>query len=320
MPIAKLSKFPRKAKKILETLSPKAFYEKRNRVLIVRNTGGLGDILMHRMMFEDFHDLMPDIKLDFACPKQYHDAVADHPFLNRVLDVETVNRQDYFVWYNTSTICGRYEMKISPKSDKHRSDIWANHCGVELKKHEMHFRLTEHELANAKDLLSSKRYCSGPIVLFSPISAMVDKNLSDVQIRDVICGLKERKCCVIGLHYSPILEFIKNDVPVICGINLRQWMAVIQQSNYVISVDTSQFHCAGGMKKPTLGIFTFVNGSTYGKYYKKALILQGPCPLGHCGCYDWGICPAKNASPKPCGSGITAEMILKKVDTMLAAT
>jgi ADP-heptose:LPS heptosyltransferase len=109
---------------------------------------------------------------------------------------------------------------------------------------------------------------------------------------------------------------VKNDIPTIGRLNLRQWLAVVDQSDYVISVDTAAFHAAGGLGKPTVGIFTFANAETYGQYYPTATLLQGPCPYGYSGCYNWGLCP-ETKRPKPCLTQLTVDHIIDKVDEML---
>ena len=68
--------------KLYRILSLKEFYDKRENILICRNVGGLGDILMHRMLFEDFKLAMPNCKVHFACPAHFHIVVKDHPFID----------------------------------------------------------------------------------------------------------------------------------------------------------------------------------------------------------------------------------------------
>ena len=308
----------RRPDKIVKTLSLKEFYEKRNKILMIRSVGGLGDIIMHRMIFEDIKLLMPEAEIHFVCPQQYHDAVKDHPFIDKVLTIEEMDKSKYMLSYNTSTACGRTEMRLAPYSGTHRSDIWANHCGIELTRHNMHFRLTDKEKAEGKRLIEDVRDREGPSVLVSPISAMVNKNLLDHQLLGVMKGLQERGLYPFGIHKHPLLVLAKQDIPYIADTNIRQWLGIIDQSDYVVSVDTSTFHAAGGMKKPLVGAFTFTNAETYGKYYPTAELIQGHCPAGYSGCYNWGTCPYIEDGPVvPCCSNISSESILDKVDLML---
>lgn len=310
----------RKLSELKQPLSLKDFYKKRNRVLIVRGVGGLGDILMHRMMFEDFKKQASDIEIHFACPKQYHGAVSDHPYIDKVLDVEEYNRDDYLITYMTTTACGRYEMKKAPYSGKHRSDIWANYCGLELTNHDMHISLTDKEKREARILIEKHRDRYGPSVLIAPISAMELKNLLDFQLLGIIEELHERGLFIFGLHTQPIYPMIKNDIPVISKTTVRQWLAIVDQSDYVISVDTAAFHAAGGLGKPHVGIFTFADGKVYNKYFDKSFLVQKHRDNGNwdCGpCYNWGACTKTKKRPKPCLTEITVEDIMVETDKML---
>lgn len=324
MPVIPTQRLIRKVedrpKQIKRVLTLREFYQKRNKILILRGVGGLGDILMHRMMFEDFKRLAPDLELHFACPKFYHDAVRDHPFLDSVIDVERYDRNDYIGTYVTTTACGRYEMRIAPLSGDHRSDIWASHCGLTLTRHEMHFHLTESEKQEGRNIIEKHRDRPGPKVLLAPISAMQNKNLLPHQMLGVAKGLRDRGCYVFGLHNNPVIPFVKEDVPCIYGVNLRQWLGIVDQSDYVISVDTAAFHAAGGLKKPLIGIYTFADGLVYGKYFDFLLVQRHRKhnPEWTCGpCYNWGNCPKTKDNPKPCLTELTAEEILVAVDQML---
>lgn len=304
--------------KITRVLNISEFYEKRNKILIIRGVGGLGDIFMHRMMFEDIKRAMPDCEIHFACPIQYHDALKDHPYIDKLLDSANVDKSEYIISYNTTTICGRYEMKIAPLSDLNRSDIWSLHCGLKLENHNMHINLTEEEKAWGKAKLEEVRDREGPIVLVSPISAMATKNLLDHQLRGLIDHLHLRGCCAVGLHTHPILAIFK-DVPCLFKLSIRQWMAILNQADYVVSVDTAAFHCAGGMGKPTTGIFTWADGKVYGKYYDFVLVQKHreDDPEWTCGpCYNWCNCTKTKEVPKPCLTELTTDMIVRGVDKM----
>ena len=305
-----------KPERFIKNMNLKEFYNKRNKILIFRGVGGLGDILMHRMIFEDIKRLIPDAEIHFACPKYYHDAVSDHPFIDELLDSNKVDRQEYIACFNTTTACGRTEMKLAPFAGPHRSDIWASHCGLILTNHEMHFVISSEEKTNGKNIIESHRDRNGPIVIVSSVSAMQNKNLTEAQTVKLINGLRDRGLCPIGIHNNPIWEYVKNDFPVISLNKIREWISVIDQSDYVVSVDSAAFHCSGGLKKPMVGIFSFTNSESYGKYYHTAELIQGPCPYGNKGCYNWITCPYQN-NPKPCLIDIDPEIILSSVDNML---
>lgn len=315
-PMARPSRAPR-------LLTLPEFYKKRNQILVVRSVGGLGDIFMHRMMFEDFKRIIGEGELHFACPVVYHQAVIDHPYVDRILDSATVDKLDYIACYNTTTACGRYELKMGTECKLHRSDIWSQHCGVQLEHHNMHIMLTEQEKQEGRDILETHRTCPGPTVVISPISAMVTKNLLPEHTKVVLEEVRKRSCCPYGLHYFPIPEFSQEHVPTLHSLNIRQWMSVLAVADYVISVDTAAFHCAGGLKRPLLGIYTFANIKVYAKYYDYVGVQKhrddDPTWCGPC--YDWGLCMKDRANintqtARPCLSEITGDMLREGIDKL----
>lgn len=256
-------------------LSLKDFYQKRNKVLVNRRVGGLGDILMIRMIFEDFHLVMPEIEITWALPRFYH-PIASHPFVKNIIECNDIKRIEFGQIYDITTPCRVHECKFAQNNTKHRSDIWANSCGINLTKHNMH-------------LESSNKINTNTVLFIPTSSAMPEKNLNDKLIKEIVSGLKEKGLEVITLHHQnqPIFENL--GIKQYITQNLKEWLKIIDYSEYVISIDTAVFHASGGLGKKTIGIFSFTNGKIYGKYYKNTKIVQGGCPLGYTGCYDWNI-------------------------------
>lgn len=311
----------KRPEKIVRGLSIAEFYEKRNKILIIRNVGGLGDIFMHRMIFEDIKLMMPDAEIHFCCPSYYHDAVKDHPYIDKILDYKDIDKNNYIISYNTTTACGRTEMRFAPLSGPHRSDIWANHCGFNLTRHNMHITISDEEKTEANRVIEEQCGQKTPTVAICPVSAMQNKNLLENQLVELTRGLKERKLNYFCLHNNPVNICYRNNIPLIIESRIRIWMAILNQADYVISVDTAAFHCAGGMGKPLVGIYTFADGQVYGKYYDFFIVQKhrNTDPCWTCGpCYNWGNCIKTTNNPKPCLTEITSEMMLSAVDSMLA--
>ena len=305
-------------KRKIQTLN--VYHNRRHKVLVLRQVGGLGDIFMHRMMFEDFKLQMPNCHLTFACPPQYIEAVKDHPFLDNIVDCRTVNMQDYGVVYNTSSACGTYELCIAPRADLHRSDIWANHCGLALNHHNMHINLSPNIVKFGKQLLKQIQPSSAkPKVVLCPVSAMKCKDLLIDQIDGVNKWLQSKDIEVIGLHSKPVEALVKLNIKNVCGLSIQQWMGVLNAADYVISVDTASFHYAGGINKPVVGIFTFCDGKVYSKYYPTSQLVQkhrddGNWPCGPC--YTVSSCPKCSDPVKPCLSELTSKDIINGLEKL----
>jgi ADP-heptose:LPS heptosyltransferase len=294
------------------TLSIRDFYNRRNRVLLWHEKGGLGDVYMHRMIFEDFHRVMPEVEIVFACLPEYHDAADDHPYVSEVVDARTVNPKDFTLVYNTCvTLADRYENKKAPFCDAHRSDIWANYCGVLLQNHDMHIQIDEKIARRMQDRMNALRTPGQPLVAFIPTSKMIAKTLLDWQIKTLMDELKD--CSVVGLNKSEL-----PGIPGIYNVSIREWVACIDAADYVVSVDTAAFHVAGGLKKPLVGIFTFADGKTYGKHFDFVLVQKhrdnGDWDCGPC--FKFGECPKSRKTPKPCLTEISEEELRNGIRQM----
>jgi len=294
------------------------FYNKRNKILIIRDTGGLGDILMMRMIFEDFKKLMPDSEITFAVPTNYHRALLWHPYIDKVVNSKEVDENDYIITYNLTSACVRYEMKIRPRADRHRAEIWSAHCGLELTKPDMHIHLPMNLVEYGRKKLQEVVGERGKgYVCFAPVSAMVSKNLDERQMRDILKGVYEMGYKPFVTHHEHIQGL---NCPVI-GRPLDEWLALINAADYVIAVDTAVFHATYGLGKPAVGIFSWACGKTYGKFHPKMVLVQrhrDHTPGWECGpCYAHPTCPRTQAPRKPCITEITGKEVIEAFATLV---
>lgn len=291
----------------------------RKKVLMIRKHGGLGDIFMLRMLYREIKRKQPNCHLTVAIPEQYREAVSDLWAIDDIVDVKKVEKENYGIWFDTSHACLTYEMKKAPYSDKHRSDIWASHCGFTLDEHEMDFRLDDGRVGELRNKLEQAH--KKKIVLLSPISAMVVKNLLPHQIRWIKEVVDDHNMKLIASHTSLREDIMNMDIPMTAPSSISEFIHIAAASDYIISVDTALFHLAGGLKKPLTGIFTFADGKIYGQYYKFTLV-QKHRDNGNwdCGpCYAWCNCPKSQRVPKPCLTELTESDIKEGVNTMLAS-
>ena len=256
--------------------------------------GGLGDVLIHRMLFEDVKALIPNTYIVFACLPEYMSAVQDHPYIDEIVDSRTVNPNDYIICYNTCvTVADRYEY-ISAPCQEHRVDIWGKYIGLELKNHNMHFNFDlEYGKNQLKEINNGK-----PTIAFIPTSAMASKSLNSCQIQGILSKLTNFN--VFGINKKMIPEF--EGLPFFTGQTIPQWMSIIAAADYVVSVDTAAFHLAGGLGKPLTGIFAWSDGKVYGKYFDFILV-QKHRDNGNwdCGpCFKFNNCPKAKGARKPC--------------------
>jgi ADP-heptose:LPS heptosyltransferase len=296
--------------KIPAQFSLKEFYQKKDRILILNEKGGLGDVFMQRFLISGIRDQFPDAKIDFGCLPEYLEAVTDHPDIDNVYDAYKVNPQDYIFSYNTCvTIADRYENKLSPYCEEHRADIWAKYCGFDLKIYDMRFRPNQEKanyFSNKLKSLTDKK-----TILFSPISKMISKTLLGWQIKVIVDFFKDNNCFLIGSHKDKIEVLEQEKVFGFYGLKIQDWIAAASVCDYIVSVDSALFHLGGGLRKPMTGIFTFVDGKTYGKYFDFCLVQKHRDDgCWDCGpCFKFNNCPKTKKQPKPCLTELTKEEI-----------
>lgn len=301
-----------------ENLSLRDFYNRKDKVLIIRDTGGLGDILMMRMIFEDFKRHMPEAKIYFALPTDYHRAVFWHPYIDEVLNSKEVNENNFGVSYNLTTPCVRYEMKIRPRADRHRAEIWTAFCGIKLTMPNMHLTVPQILKSYATKKIQGMLPERGKgYVCFCPVSAMVSKDLDENQIRGVLDGVRKMGYTPYIMHYKAVPGA---DCPVIKASH-DEWIAFIDAADYVITVDSAPFHASNGLNKPTVAIFSWADGKVYSKFHKNCILIQrhrDHTPGWECGpCYDHPRCPKTNKPRKPCITDITVNEILDAFSSLV---
>lgn len=273
--------------------------------------------------------------LTFACYPEYHELVKSHPYLDDVIDSKAINKDEFGISYDISKCCILYESAKSPQVDMPRVDIWAKHCGIEMLDHDMQVPFIDNDyLINAQLALKQLRQMSfslynknGPSVLLAPHAYELVRSLLPEQIQALVSMLRKKGLFVYALHKNEDSLLTSLNVPVVVGGNFSEWMAYIHAADYVVSVDTSTFHYAGGIGKPLTGIFTSVDGKLRGKYYNFVLVQKhrddGSWPCGPC--YAHSRCtnprcknPDEYFDTKPCLTELTIKEMEEGVDKMLS--
>jgi ADP-heptose:LPS heptosyltransferase len=256
--------------------------------------------------------IIPDAMIDFSCDVNFMDAVRDHPLINEITDSKKTDRNEYLVNYETSVwTSNKYENHFGKNCKENRADIWAYYCGFKIENHNMNFNLKPQIIDDYKRKI--EKFCTNkgkPIVLLAPIASVKTKSLLPEQIDIIKNELKDYN--LVAIHHEEIPYCKENNIQGIYNTTITDWIYYTAVSDYVISVDTSTFHLAGGLKKPLMGIFTFANGKTYGKHYDFILVQKhidngdwdcGPCFSNH-------TCPKSSDINKPCLTELTSDDII----------
>ena len=294
--------------------SLKNFLQIKNKILVYRNAGGYGDILNMRMIFEGLKNQFPDFLIDWAVPYPFFPAASGHPFVNKLVSCGEYKEKDYLHIYNLTHACVRYEWAKGRLNDKNRADIWTNHIGCQLNSYNMHMPDMSRHFIKIVDTLKSLGWDGQKkIVVFTPRSSVSVKDLPYTHCEYIKKITKD--FFLVILHNMPIIDLMGLNIPTISTFSLDESMAMIQFCDFVISTDTGHLHCAGGYKKPTLGLFCYTNGYEICKHYETVHVIQKHWKddPDYCGpCNNYSRCHvAPHAKVKPCMLDITHNMIDK---------
>lgn len=287
---------------------------------------------MARMIFDGFKRVMPDAEITFACPKSYHNILEDHPSIDKVIDSEYVDKSEYMVSYDISDCCIRHECKTYPYADKHRSDIWAEHCGVKLTSHDMHVPFISKEMINwgrgvvEKERNKNREYHSprSPNIMFCPFAYDKLRTLLPEQIIGITEYFRKNRFFIYSSNTEKCSLMEELKIPTLVDYSTHEWLSFIHAADYVVTVDSAAFHYAGAISKPLTGIFTHVDGKFRGQYCDFILVQKhrdnGNWPCGPC--YDYSKCSHPNCksndyfTPKPCITELTVKEIVQGIEKM----
>jgi len=305
------------------------------KLLLIRKYGGLGDILIQSMIFPMLTDQYPDIRVEYAVPRQYHSLFegtgvalrsyeevfnGETTFHRGTVREELLSEFDLIedlsipchVWENFFVAYGGIDQG-SPLKWRNRLDMWARWFGLQVVNPRTCIRLRDQEIAEARTRFPK----GGKVALVSPFAANQTKSYP--WLRELWAALKHDGWTPVGLH--------SGDVPGIASLRsltIRQMGAACAAADVVISVDTATFHWGGILGRPTVGVFNVNDGATYCRYYPTAVAVQTcdtPCINVRYGNRNGNGCPKHVNVPDHPGLGLALSKCYRRdsVDQIMEA-
>ena len=297
-----------------------SYLANQDKILIVRTVGGIGDVLISRMLFEDLKALKPSVEICYAIQPPFFPLVQDHPFIDRVLDCNNIKLTEWPFFRDITNKAGAYEAATMPYVDKHRTDIWAEYIGYELEHHEGHMRISEEDKAWGKAFIKPS---DKPRIGISPISAHASKDWGIEKFQELINRIGDK--AEVYIFHDSNLDLDGDNCHKLLNLNFRQWISAINELDAIVTVMTATFNIANVLHKPTIAIAGAEDLDIYGKYFPELIPIQRHRKDGdeweHCPCWraaGWCAYDGAKQYPRKCIKSITVDEVYTKLEELIS--
>lgn len=247
-------------------------------ITVLRQLGGIGDMLLCGPVFRGLKEKYPDCNLTVGTSWMYASGalpalLKGNPYIDNVVRIEPTqyapnmlrtHRHEYRDVANDfipvcvqeadlvielNVICAVVETLTQPNVTKHRTDIWCEHAGVNPSCKKPILNLTKEELAEGA------RWCDENlgegIRVGLPLKAMANIR-SWPHSDDFAFDLQRKGYKVVTI--DPIRR-VHDSIPALIGKQIRFVASVIANLDIVVTPDTGILHVAGAVGTPILGLF-----------------------------------------------------------------
>ena len=254
-------------------------------ILISRQCGGIGDMLMLTPTIRAIKESNPDIPLIVCTSPRYgvtgvlFDLLKNNPYVDKTISVEELIDYDFKKFYNfgTGAECG-----IEAETDRNRIDIFAELGGVELKDKQTVYVVTDREKEWARKWIPHGKKLIGIQIHTSTAKRNWPEQKSLLLAHKVVDTWKDT---AVLLFYEGLIEVKTEPYPniyTVIGLPIRLVAALINECQVLIAPDSGLLHIAGALKVKTIGLFGSTPPMSRISCYPKASVIVGYCPSGPC--------------------------------------
>ena len=276
-------------------------------VLIIKRSGGIGDLLMLSPALEElklqFPKIVLDLSFDYSIPN-YLETASNWDVLNDVKNYQTLSLDGYDFVIDVTSACIQYESSLFPPIN--RIDLYASFLGLD-------------SLASSKPTyIINKTYSDKLAGLPKPYiglhisSSDVKRDWPTQYYGELIQSVSdELKCTFVLLDYKSILN--KEDFPpnVIRPKNLElmELASIINQLDLLVCPDSGPMHLAGALDTPCIALFGSTLPAARINHYEGHRALQTDS-LDCLGCW-YSECDKNFECMKALNSDMVKSMILE---------
>ena len=294
-------------------------------ILAYRNLGGLGDIIMTTSALEKVKEKYPNSRVTYACPKEFLELLENNPMIDRLAPWNRrITQEEYDVVINLTHDCIDYEIKHQPLVERNRPEVFVSSCGL------LDDNIPSPKIyLNEKEILWAKVYL-GSVVRKGLVIGLVLKSNAKVRQWPYFKELRKEllqkypNCTIIEISHDEPSDWEKHKrVISVFDFKLREVAALINQCDLIVSPDTGIAHIAGALNRPTVWLFTHIDGKIRAKNYRDSFVCQTTPKNCLKGMPCWYEIPCGNRAEKKenpaCAIALKLPIVTEMIEKILLA-
>ena len=299
----------------LERRIQKLYYNQKGKktILVWRNTGGLGDIVMHSVIARRLKEKYPRSYIIYQVPEEYMVIPQHNPYVDKVQVVESPFIDGGFdITVKLSNPCPAavYESIKEPNIMKHRIDLFLEAAGLDGGDRRLIYWVEDDEKRKAEEFLKEKKALEGIKIGFELRSAENRRDWKDWRKLAELIKKEIKNSKIFIFDHDPKSAW-KNGAINVCGWKIEDMTPIVQKLDLLICPDSGLTHLAGALGTKILGLFGPTNPlMRLNSYNADWIWLEKTCKKCPC----WYIFPCGGSK---CIDAITPKMVLDKVKKVL---
>jgi ADP-heptose:LPS heptosyltransferase/glycosyltransferase involved in cell wall biosynthesis len=224
----------------------------KKRILVWRNSGGLGDIVMQSAIARELKIIDSNIYIVYQVPERYLSIPKHNPYVDetQISNIPFIgDGYDKVIKLSDPCPASIYETKRKDIA-RSRIDLFLIAAGIDTKNKKLEYKITQEERDWAKDFINKNTYLYNKKIGIGIRS--YDKK-RDWNKWDKLVKLY-KDTTIFAFDHDPKMDSIKGTVSVF-GFPLEKVAAIIEQLDLIIGPDSGLLHLAGAIGTRVLGLF-----------------------------------------------------------------
>lgn len=295
----------------IRKLNPKQ--KNKMHILVWRNTGGVGDILMQSVIARELKRIYPHSYIVYQVPENYLAIPQHNPCVDETQVVETPFIEDGFdKTIKLSNPCPASVYELTKESDitKDRTDLFLKAAGIKAQDKSLIYQVRNEERKWAEEFLRGKRALDKIKIGFELRS--IEKRRDWTRWKELAELIHKyiKNSKVLIFDHDVNMAWKNKKVINVCGFPIEDVAAIIEKLDLIIGPDSGLLHLAGALGTMILGLFGPIPPFFRLRNYNADWIWHKP----HKECPCWYSFPCGDSK---CMKVIKVEMVFEKVKKIL---